>query len=245
MRLGFCHRRISLSAPTSKVHEVKCFNTASIVDISELIFLICRMSRFISNQTFSVSTFKLFFPVALTIVDVMIQFPIAYSRRHYILNYGRDHTMNKIQTNIQQLLHSYYTNLFIRRFVLMSEDDDPVIKEIDVYLKKDDSNLFYLLQGDIFFISLNKLPNCHYLENMKPTAFNFSPSSEQIELLMSANDVSQSNFDVAPGSSLRHTRMYYGEYSMHIVVKSEYFLQAGCAVNPSSLNNLAVGYPTE
>ncbi|KRZ95765.1 DNA-directed RNA polymerase III subunit RPC5 [Trichinella sp. T8] len=106
----------------------------------------------------------------------------------------------------------------------MSEDDDPVIKEIDVYLKKDDSNLFYLLQ----------LPNCHYLENMKPTAFNFSPSSEQIELLMSANDVSQLNFDVAPGSSLRHTR-----------IKNEYFLQAGCAVNPSSLNNLAVGYPTE
>ncbi|KRZ80572.1 DNA-directed RNA polymerase III subunit RPC5 [Trichinella papuae] len=79
----------------------------------------------------------------------------------------------------------------------MSEDDDPVIKEIDVYLKKDDSNLLYLLQ----------LPNCHYLENMKPTAFNFSPSSEQIELLMSANDVSQLNFDVAPGSSLRHTRI--------------------------------------
>ncbi|KRZ05653.1 DNA-directed RNA polymerase III subunit RPC5 [Trichinella zimbabwensis] len=106
----------------------------------------------------------------------------------------------------------------------MSEDDDPVIKEIDVYLKKDDSNLLYLLQ----------LPNCHYLENMKPTAFNFSPSSEQIELLMSANDVSQLNFDVAPGSSLRHTR-----------IKSEYFLQTGCAVNPSSMNNLAVGYPTE
>ncbi|OUC40027.1 hypothetical protein D917_00802 [Trichinella nativa] len=212
MRLGFCRRRISLSAPTSKVHEVKCFNTASIVDIFELIFLICRMCRFvISNQKFSVSTFQLFFPVALTIIDVMIQFPIVYSRRHYILNYGRDHTMNKIQTNIQQLLHSYYTNLFIRRF-------------IDVYLKKDDSNLFYLLQ----------LPNCHYLENMKPTAFNFSPSSEQIELLMSANDVSQLNFDVAPGSSLRHTR-----------IKNEYFLQAGCAVNPSSLNNLAVGYPTE
>ncbi|KRZ34965.1 DNA-directed RNA polymerase III subunit RPC5 [Trichinella pseudospiralis] len=106
----------------------------------------------------------------------------------------------------------------------MSEDDDPVIKEIDVYLKKDDSNLLYLLQ----------LPNCHYLENMKPTAFNFSPSSGQIELLMTANDVSQLNFDVAPGTSLRHSR-----------IKSEYFLQTGCAVNPLSMNNLAVGYPTE